>query len=491
GCPAFVADGAAPDYVAQVDGFEAVECAADEKTCKTPEDGNQGLQSNVFEPCLEDIAPGGATCLEVAERWTAACQEGTQENNTLLQDGFTCGCMSAMVQNGTYCQRTCGLCSPVFVNKDGFRSASPADLEPETSLARGIVMYQKPLPRIPCEAYDVAAVAEAVRSMHVPDTQPDLTLDIPPTVRIGFHDATDFDKWSGTGGADGRIYNSPEAWFAETRTVNAGLICPYKLMAAFNGTSLSPGDAIHICSMVAVEMSGGPSFEDFNFEPGRVLAKGIDRDGGIASPLGNNVMIRDFFYRSGLDDADIVALSGAHTLGGGQGQKGSGFGGDFTPAPDTFSNDYFVQLVAYENVTTDGCDYFGPGTTPESRTPENMGGGCAPATGVMQLPSDRALMLDKGFRDLVVLYANDQQAFFDQYTKSVKKMSELGRDVSVQWCDYTGQASDPVGESGGGGSDATGNEQTGNVDVAGGGSAASDTGDKSSSTSDASSACLR
>ena len=208
-------------------------------------------------------------------------------------------------------------------------------------------------------------------------------------------------------------------------------------MAKFNHTSLSPGDAIQICAMVSVELAGGPSFEEFNFEPGRVRAEGITMDGMLPPPLGNNAMLRDFFYRSGMNDVDIVAISGAHTLGGGKGARGSGFVGNFTPSPLDFSNEYFVNLVKYENVTKDGCNYFAAGVTPEDRASEaEANGGCAPAEDVMQLPSDRALMLDATFRDLVIHFANNQTAFFEQYTKSIKKMSELGRDVSVVWCDY-------------------------------------------------------
>jgi hypothetical protein len=49
-----------------------------------------------------------------------------------------------------------------------------------------------------------------------------------------------------------------------------GLVCVNKLLGYFNETNLSPGDAIQICGMVAVELSGGPTFEDFHFEPGRI-----------------------------------------------------------------------------------------------------------------------------------------------------------------------------------------------------------------------------
>lgn len=434
GCPvfSFPEHGAAPAYTAQDgDTFEPVSCDANDKVCDVPSDGNQGLHKDVFEPCLEDIAPPEMTCMEVAESWTEDCMN--PDDTTLLDDEFfTCGCMSNLIQDGTYCQRTCGQCSPVFVNREGFRSGTHKDLDLErgSNLAHGISMYQKALPRIPCERYDVGAVADAVRAMHVPDM--DGTLDIPPTVRAGFHDAADFNKWSGTGGADGRLYNNAESWYGQSRTLNQGLLCAMNLMGKFDDTSLSPGDAIQICSMVAVEVAGGPLFEDFNFEAGRISASGVSQDGLLPLPLGNNVMLRDFFYRAALDDVDIVALSGAHTLGGGQGQAGSGFEGDFTPTPEDFSNDYYQQLVKYESVTTSNCDYFAEGMTPEDRAST----GCTPIESVMQLPTDRALMLDSSFRDLVIKFANDKQAFFDQYAKSVKKMSELGRDISVQWCDY-------------------------------------------------------
>ena len=117
---------------------------------------------------------------------------------------------------------------------------------------------------------------------------------------------------------------------------------------------------------------------------------------------------------------------------------GSGFTGAFTLTPDDCSNDYFQNLVAYENVTDYQCDYFAPGMIPADRAttcchPTNQDNDTA---GIMQLPTDRALLLDAGFRDVVVKFANDKALFFDQYAKSFKKMSELGRDISVQWCDY-------------------------------------------------------
>jgi hypothetical protein len=441
GCPyaSFIENGAAPSYMAQNTGFDMVECDPNNKNCQVPTTNNQGLQTNVDTPCLEDIEPDTMSCAEVALSWSLECQDSAAAEANLA-DGFKCGCMSDMVQDGTYCQRTCGLCSPVLVSQQGFRSGSPEDLSADNDLAVGIKAYSNPLPRKKCIPYDVAAVAEAVRSMHTPDdpTLAAVTLDIPPTVRAAFHDAGDYNKWSATGGADGRLYNNPESWYAQSRTLNAGLVCPQKLMGLFKDTSLSPADAIQICGMVSVEMAGGPKFEDFNFEAGRVTASGVTHDGMLPGPLGSNVSLRDYFYRAGLDDLDIVTLMGGHTLGGGQGSVGSGFTGAFTHTPDVFSNDFFQNLIQYANVTDNGCDYFAPGVTPEMR--DNHG--CFPTNenddngGIMQLPTDRALLLDDSLLMHVKAFAEDKDLFFEQFAKRFKKMSELGKDVSVQWCSY-------------------------------------------------------
>jgi hypothetical protein len=134
------------------------------------------------DPCLEDIAPPDMPCEELVLQWTPACQE----DNAIFTD-YSCGCMSEGVQNATYCQRSCAMCSPRFVSMEGFSSGSLEEMEPISNLAYGISKYQNPLSRVKREPYDVAAVAEAVRVMNN-GAQP---LDIPPTVRVAFYDACD------------------------------------------------------------------------------------------------------------------------------------------------------------------------------------------------------------------------------------------------------------------------------------------------------------
>lgn len=119
GCPfaSFLGSGAAPAYVAQNSNFAEVLCGPNNKNCDAPSNNNQGLQTNHLDnPCLDEVAPDNMTCAEVASSWTLGCQDSAAAAENLA-NGFKCGCMSDMVQSQNYCQRTCGLCSPVFVNQ--------------------------------------------------------------------------------------------------------------------------------------------------------------------------------------------------------------------------------------------------------------------------------------------------------------------------------------------------------------------------------------
>jgi len=57
--------------------------------------------------------------------------------------------------------------------------------------------------------------------------------------------------------------------------------------------------------------------------------------------------IRYIFNRMGFNDQEIVALSGAHSLGRCHG-KNSGFEGPWVPSPTRFSNTYYRLLVNAE-----------------------------------------------------------------------------------------------------------------------------------------------
>jgi cytochrome c peroxidase len=92
--------------------------------------------------------------------------------------------------------------------------------------------------------------------------------------------------------------------------------------------------------------------------------------------------LRSVFGRMGFNDQEIVALSGAHSLGRCHTDR-SGFTGPWTRAPTTMSNEYFRLLV--EEKWTEK-KWAGPKQF-EDRSKE-----------LMMLTSDLALVEDPAFR---------------------------------------------------------------------------------------------
>merc|ERR1711964_952572 len=109
----------------------------------------------------------------------------------------------------------------------------------------------------------------------------------------------------------------------------------------------------------------------------------------------------------GFSDAEIVALSGAHTVGKCHAAR-SGYAGPWTAHPQKFNNEYFVGLLSdwtsFEN--------------------ENGNAQYRPASGygTRMLPSDMALVEDQSFREHVQAYADDQSLFFRNFATAFEKL---------------------------------------------------------------------
>mmetsp|Transcript_11527 Transcript_11527/g.26753 ORF Transcript_11527/g.26753 Transcript_11527/m.26753 type:complete len:321 (+) Transcript_11527:89-1051(+) len=273
----------------------------------------------------------------------------------------------------------------------------------------------------------------------------------PILIRLAWHDSGTFDQriseFPQRGGANGGIRFDPEL----TMGANAGLdkAKRYLEKIAEKYPSISWADLIQLGSATAVEVMGGPKIP---MKYGRVSITSPSECAGPKSREGfaGNAGLPDamapygcgasdaathlrnvFSKKMGFTDQEIVALSGAHTVGrafkersgtcpfgyGPQsaakytkddcvarkdGTPGVGMvgGASWTKNWLTFDNAYFSKWV-------------------ESRDDDNL----------LWFPTDDALFLDPGFKPFAEKYKADQAAFFADYAKAHKKLSELG----VKW----------------------------------------------------------
>jgi len=178
-----------------------------------------------------------------------------------------------------------------------------------------------------------------------------------------------------------------------------------------NHPELSYADLWTFAGTAALEFLGGPK-TPHNF--GRV-----DHTDGSKCPA-NGLLpdaaqgaahLREVFYRMGFNDREIVALSGAHTLGRCHIVR-SGYDGPWTRNPLKFDNAFFKNLIYMEWRPR---KWEGPVQFEDVETGE-----------LMMLPTDMALKTDPQFRVFAELYAKDEATFFNDFAAAFAKLLALG-----------------------------------------------------------------
>jgi len=231
----------------------------------------------------------------------------------------------------------------------------------------------------------------------------------PLFVRLAWHAAGTFDKYSQSGGSNGgTIRLSPEA----DHGANKGLFIARQRLEPIkqNFPFISYADLYTLSGAVAIEALGGPHIP---WRPGRSDVNDASKcppDGRLPDATKGSLHIRTIFYRMGFNDQEIVALIGAHALGRMHTDR-SGFEGPWTNAPTTFSNEFF-RLLLEEQWTP--RKWQGPKQfTDKSGT-------------LTMLPADLAFAIDADFRKYVEIYAKDEQKFFNDFALAFSKLLELG-----------------------------------------------------------------
>jgi len=231
----------------------------------------------------------------------------------------------------------------------------------------------------------------------------------PVLVRLAWHASGTYDHKTRTGGSDGATMRfNMEA----KDPANMGLehARDFLLEVKAKHPWITHADLWTLAGVVAVEEMGGPKVP---WQPGR-----LDKNDETACPPNGRLPdasqgkrhIRDIFGRMGFNDAEIVSLIGAHTIGRCHTDR-SGYDGPWTHTPTRFSNQFFKLLL---NEEWQERKWEGPKQY-DDKSKE-----------LMMLPTDMALLDDPEFKKLVELYAKDKDAFFRDFSSAFAKLLNLG-----------------------------------------------------------------
>lgn len=229
-------------------------------------------------------------------------------------------------------------------------------------------------------------------------------------VRFAWHNAGSYSAADNSGGSyGGTMIFSPEEFDPE----NAGLQVAKSFLDQFlvQYPWISRGDLWTLGGVCAVQECGGPKIE---WQPGRVNDNNPDHvppNGRLPdAAIESGSYVRKVFNRQGFNDREIVALLGAHVLGRCH-RHNSGFDGPWTPSFNQFTNNFYTMLLQNWHVKNwDGKKQYEDDETNE----------------FMMLPTDMVLKKESYFLKYVKKYAEDQDLFFEDFSKAFSKLLANG-----------------------------------------------------------------
>ncbi|XP_074584675.1 putative L-ascorbate peroxidase 6 isoform X1 [Curcuma longa] len=211
-------------------------------------------------------------------------------------------------------------------------------------------------------------------------------------LRLAFHDAGTFDSDDNSGGMNGSIVYELE------RPENVGLNKSIKVltkakMEIEKTHPVSWADLIAVAGAQAVSFCGGPTIP---LQLGRIDVRTPDPEGRLPEETLDASGLKDCFFKKGFSTQELVALSGAHTIGG------KGFG-----SPVIFDNAYYKILL------------------------EKPWASSAGMSSMIGLPSDRAIADDDECLRWIKLYAVDQEKFFGDFKNAYIKLVNSGASWKI------------------------------------------------------------
>ncbi|EPS61166.1 hypothetical protein M569_13628, partial [Genlisea aurea] len=259
-------------------------------------------------------------------------------------------------------------------------------------------------------------------------------LAIPTTaggaLRLFFHDCV-------VGGCDASILLSSSPFSLAERDVEVNKALPgdafdlvirakTKLELACPGV-VSCSDILAEATRDLISMVGGPYYPVRLGRKDSLQSHAADVAGHIALPNMTLSEIIDIFAAKGFNVQEMVALSGAHTIGFTHCSQFADRIYNFSKTSQvdpTMNPDYARELRKFcENYKSDQTlaafnDPMSPGKF-DNTYYVNM------QRGVALLASDQALILDPRTRPFAETYANDQNAFFQAFAHAMEKVSVL------------------------------------------------------------------
>ncbi|KAL2622123.1 hypothetical protein R1flu_002328 [Riccia fluitans] len=204
-------------------------------------------------------------------------------------------------------------------------------------------------------------------------------------LRLVFHDAGTFNLATSKGGMNGSVVLELDR--PENQGLNRSVKVLSKVKAALEpDIQVSWADLIAVAGAEALSICGGPKID---VKLGRLDSSVPDPEGQLPVETLSGSQLRGAFQDKGFSTQELVALSGAHTVGG------KGFGD-----PNTFDNAYYKILLQ----------------KPWLGDKSSMIG----------LDSDRGLPEDEECLKWVNIYAEDQDLFFQDFSKAYLKLVNTG-----------------------------------------------------------------